>query len=62
MSGKEPEKTYKSPQRKLLKFFEKCRNSWKAKCREAKRTIQRLKNRIRFLEQSKEPWKNRVGS
>jgi chromosome segregation ATPase len=58
--GQQQEKTYKSPQRKLLKFFEKSRDGWKAKCREAKRTVKRLKNRIRFLQQSKEQWKDRA--
>lgn len=45
--------TYKSPIRKLVRFFENSRNQWKTKCKEAKRTIKRLKNRIRFLERSK---------
>ena len=60
MTREQQEKTYKSPQRKLVKFFEKSRDSWKAKCREAKRTVKRLKNRIRFLQQSKGEWKNRA--
>jgi hypothetical protein len=54
------ERTYKSPQRKLVKFFEKSRNQWKDKCQEGKKTIKRLKNRNRFLEASKEHWKSRV--
>lgn len=54
------EKKYKSPTSKLLKFFEKSRDAWKKKCRDAKRTVKRLKNRIRMLEHSKEHWKNRV--
>jgi len=53
-------KGYKSPQRKLVKFFEKSRDRWKAKCREAKMEVKRLKNRVRFLEKSKERWKSRV--
>lgn len=53
-------KGYKSPQRKLVKFFEKSRDRWKAKCREAKIEVKRLKNRVRFLEKSKERWKSRV--
>jgi len=51
---------YKSPQRKLVKFFEKSRNQWKYKCQEAKKIVKQLKNRIRFLETSKGHWKNRV--
>jgi len=54
------EKKYKSPTSKLLKFFEKSRDAWKKKCRDAKRTIKGLKNRIRTLEQSKEHWKDRT--
>lgn len=54
------ETTYKSPQRKLVKFFEKSRDQWKYKCQEAKKTVKRLKNRNRFLEASKERWKSRV--
>lgn len=53
-------KTYKSPQHKLVKFFEQSRDAWKKKCREAKRTVKRLKDRLRFLEQSKAQWKNRA--
>jgi hypothetical protein len=45
-----PSKTYKTPPRKLARFFEKSRNRWKDKYREAKRTVKRLKNRVRFLE------------
>jgi hypothetical protein len=54
------EKVYKSPRRKLVKFFEKSRDQWKEKCREAKEKLKRLKNRIRFLEASKAKWKNRA--
>lgn len=53
-------KTYKSPRRKLVVFFEKSRNQWKTKCQEAKKALKLLKNRIRFLEESKNYWKNRV--
>jgi outer membrane murein-binding lipoprotein Lpp len=53
-------KSYKSPQSKLVKFFEKSRDQWKAKCSKAKIDVKRLKNRVRFLENSKEHWKSRV--
>lgn len=53
-------KNYKSPQRKLVKFFEKSRNKWKGKCQEAKSKVKKLNNRIRFLEKSKDQWKTRV--
>jgi hypothetical protein len=51
---------YKSPQYKLVRFFEKSRTQWKAKCRAAKATIKVLKNRIAFLEESKARWKSRA--
>ena len=51
---------YKRPPRKLLRFFEKSRTQWKAKCRGAKATIKVLKNRIQFLEESKARWKCRA--
>jgi hypothetical protein len=54
------EKIYKSPLRKLVRFFEKSRDQWKAKCLEAKATAKGLKHRIRYLEQSKEEWKTRA--
>lgn len=54
------EKQYKSPQRKLVKFFEKSRNQWKEKCLNAKTKIRRLSNRIRFLEDSKKKLKDQV--
>jgi hypothetical protein len=53
-------KIYKSPTRKLVKFFENSRSQWKAKCKKAKRTIKQLKHRVRFLETSKAVLKSRV--
>jgi len=53
-------KSYKSPQRKLVRFFEKSRDQWKAKCLEAKARVKRLSNRIRFLEKSKDHCKDRI--
>ncbi len=53
-------KSYKSPRRKLIRFFEKSRNQWKAKCHEAKSTVKQLKNRVRFLEESRQQWKIRT--
>lgn len=53
-------KTYSSPVRKLARFFEKSRDQWKAKCRNAKVKVKRLSNRKRFLEASRARWKKRV--
>jgi hypothetical protein len=54
------DKIYKSPTRKLLHFFEKSRDQWKAKHRKSKANGKRLSNRVRFLEKSKEHWKQRA--
>jgi DNA repair exonuclease SbcCD ATPase subunit len=51
---------YKSPRHKLLRFFEKSRDQWKAKCIDAKATVKRLQNRVRFLEKSKTRLQHRV--
>lgn len=62
MESAVPSKTYKSPRRKLVKFFEKSRDRWKAKCREAKTLVKRLKNRVRFLEHSRDRWKAKAST
>jgi hypothetical protein len=51
---------YKSPQRKLVRFFARSRAQWKEKCLAAKALVKGLKNRERFLERSKDYWKSRV--
>jgi DNA repair ATPase RecN len=51
---------YRSPQRKLLRFFENSRNQWKAKCRTAKALVRQVKNRATWLEQSRDSWKVRA--
>ena len=51
---------YKSPPRKLLRFFLKSRDQWKAKCQRAKGRVKRLENRVRFLETSKAQWKSKA--
>lgn len=53
-------KQYKSPRRKLVKFFEKSRDQWKAKSIAAKALVKYLKNRIRYLEVSQEKWKSKA--
>ncbi len=51
---------YKSPQRKLVTFFEKSRDQWKAKSIKAKQKVKRLQNRVRYLENSKEHLKSQI--
>ena len=51
-------KNYTTPVNKLVKFFEKSRDNWKAKHEARKVENKRLKNRIRFLESSQKKWKS----
>jgi hypothetical protein len=56
MEGTE-NKTYRSPLRKLVRCFERSRNGWKQKCREAKALAKRRGNRVRKLKVSRDRWK-----
>jgi len=49
--------TYKSPVRKLVKFFEQSRDQWKEKHQTTKKANKYLKNRIRTLQASKAKWR-----
>ena len=53
-------KIYKSPLKKLVKFFELSRNNWKEKYFEKKKELKRLLNRIYDLENRKNEWKDRA--
>lgn len=46
-------KEYKSPSRKLTKFFEKSRDKWKAKYQKVKYELKLVQNKIRYLEKRK---------
>jgi chromosome segregation ATPase len=50
-------KTYRSPTKKLLRFFERSRNGWKQKCQRAKVRIKRLCGRVQKLKVSRNRWK-----
>lgn len=54
------EKTYSSPQRKLVKFFERSRDRWKAKSRTAKTGLKRLGTRLGRLERSNAAYRQQV--
>lgn len=60
MQSATKDKTYKSPVRKLARFFEQSRDQWKAKCQVAKALVKRLKQRVRRLEESRARWKRRA--
>jgi len=60
MDNAAKDKTYKSPVRKLVRFFENSRDQWKSKHHKVKASVKRLNNRVRYLEKSKGQWKKRV--
>ena len=55
------EKTYSSPQRKLVKFFERSRNRWKAKSQTAKTVLKRLGTRLRRVERRNADYQQQLG-
>lgn len=52
--------TYKSPLKKLVRFFEQSRDKWKAKSHAAKADVVRLEHRVRFLEKGKAELRSHV--
>jgi hypothetical protein len=50
---KNNDKIYKSPIKKLVTFFERSRDKWKAKYLDAKYKIKVLQNKVRYLEKRK---------
>jgi len=54
------EKTYSSPPRKLVKFFARSRNQWKAKSHAAKTVLKRLGTRVRRLEGSNAAYQQQI--
>jgi methylthioribose-1-phosphate isomerase len=57
---KSTKKEYKSPQQKLLHFFNKSRDKWKKKCRTAKYNLKLRQNKIRYLEKIKTEMKETI--
>lgn len=51
---------YKSRPKLLVRFFEKSRDGWKSKCREAKAELKKARNLICWLETSRDDWKARA--
>ena len=51
---------YKSPQRKLVKFFAQSRDQWKGKCRAAKASLKTLQKKRQRGEGRPQRWKSRV--
>lgn len=49
--------SYRSPIKKLLRFFERSRNQWKTKCQAAKQENKSLKIRLAKMRASRDRWK-----
>jgi chromosome segregation ATPase len=54
--------SFRSPLRKLLRFFVRSRDGWKRKCQQAKWRVQLLGNRVRKLTVSRDRWKEKAQS
>ncbi len=55
-ASKSESREFRSPQRKLVRFFQRSRDNWKRKCREAKQRCKLLANQVRAVEKSRERW------
>jgi chromosome segregation ATPase len=53
---------FRSPRKKLLRFFVRSRDGWKAKCQKAKVRGRRLDKRVQKLTVSRDRWKERAQS
>jgi len=51
---------YKSPVKKLIRFFKMSRDNWKEKYFKIKEDLKRATNRIYDLEKRKDDWKQRA--
>jgi len=51
------DKEYRSPVRKLVRFFAGSRDTWKAKCQKAKTRVKHLTNGTQALRKSRDHWK-----
>ena len=50
-------KQYRSPTKKLMRFFENSRDKWKKKCLDARRRVKLLLTKVADLKASRERWK-----
>ena len=51
---------FKTPGIKLVRFFEKSRDNWKTKTKEAKYQIKLLRKKIKYMEQNKQIYKTTI--
>lgn len=54
------DREWKSPVRKLLAFFEKSRDQWKAKHHDLQSRLKKEQNQVRAVEKSRESWRLRA--
>lgn len=52
---------YRSPLKKLVRFFRRSRDGWKRKCQEAKKKVKSFQVRLRVLRQDRNRWKELAG-
>lgn len=57
MSKVDGERTYTSPIKKLLAFFERSRDQWKEKCKNRKVLLKRAASQITRLKESRDQWR-----
>ena len=55
-------KEYRSPQYKLLQFFERSRNNWKRKCQDRYVRMKRLSSRLEKMRSGRDRWRDRAQS
>lgn len=51
---------FRSPMRKLLRFFHRSRDQWKEKCKEAKRQNKSLRICLAKMKEKRDRWKARA--
>ena len=54
------DKEYKSPSRKLVKFFKNSRDNWKSKYQDLKYKMKLMQNKILYLEKRKTQLNQRI--
>jgi predicted nuclease with TOPRIM domain len=54
------DKTFRSPDYKLLPFFHRSRDGWKAKAQQRNLRIKRLKNKVAAMRESRWKWREKV--
>ena len=54
------EREWKSPMRKLVAFFQKSRDGWKAKQQASQVSLKKEQNQVRAVEKSRASWRARA--